>query len=86
VASKRIRHNQIKTDKVGVLKNHAPIVGCRNEQQFDNFKTRGAYVYFFGNVFNEFFKIVWDHFEGILLLLVKKAYFFELMFFTVYSL
>jgi hypothetical protein len=35
VASKRIRHNQIKTDKVGVLKNHAPIVGCRNEQQFE---------------------------------------------------
>jgi hypothetical protein len=34
VASKRIRHNQIKTDKVGVLKNHAPIVGCK-EQQFE---------------------------------------------------
>jgi hypothetical protein len=46
VASKRIRHNQIKTDKVGVLKNHAPIVGCRtNSSLSNNFKTRGAYTF-----------------------------------------
>jgi hypothetical protein len=60
VASKRIRYNQIKTDKVGVLKNHAPIVGCKNEQQFGNNSKPWRLCLLFCNVFNEFFKIVWD--------------------------
>jgi hypothetical protein len=35
LASKRIRYNQKKTDKVGFLKNHAPIVGCRTNSSLE---------------------------------------------------
>jgi hypothetical protein len=85
LASKRIHYNQKKTDEIGFLKNHAPIVGCRTDSSLGMFKPMALMATFFGNIFNEFFQnslvLISGNFHHFFWL--EKAIFFELMFFIV---